>query len=88
MMYKFVKSNILPHFQGWHSYGPGMALRNKKGERTFTEGELSELTDMYAPYGARLMAILRHTDLDLPCLKTEQGEQLRHKLEEVRVHIL
>ncbi len=70
-------------FQGWHSYGPGMALRNKNGERKFTEGELSELTDMYAPYGARLMAILRHTNLDLPCLNTEQGEQLRHKLEEV-----
>ena len=60
-----------------------MALRNREGLRNFTAEDISSLTDLYAPYGARLMAILRHTTQNLPCLNTERGEQLRHRLEEV-----
>lgn len=74
---------LLRCVQGWHTYGPGMALRNKEGRRDFKSQEIALLTGVYAPYGARLMAILRHTSQDLPCLTTERGEQLRQKLETV-----
>ena len=60
-----------------------MALRNGEGQRNFTAEDIATLTEVYAPYGARLMAILRHTTQNLPCLNTERGEQLRQRLEQV-----
>ena len=48
-----------------------------------TETDEMEFLNTVAPYAARIMAILRHSSLNMPILKTEEGEKIRKKLEEV-----
>ena len=51
-----------------------------------TSTELIEaFLEKIAPFAARMMAILKHTTLDFPCLNTERGDILQQRLEEVRL---
>ena len=51
--------------------------------KLMTETDEMEFLNTVAPYAARIMAILRHSSLNMPILKTEEGEKIRKKLEEV-----
>ena len=64
-------------FQGWHVPCRGYPIPE------LSSAELDDFLIRMAPYGARIMGILRHTALDYPVLNTERGDKLRGILEEV-----
>ncbi|XP_041377257.1 uncharacterized protein LOC121389673 [Gigantopelta aegis] len=61
--------------QGWHSVPESISLPDSiRDDEVFLKS--------VAPYLVRLFAILKHTNIQLSCLTTPEGEQMRNKLEE------
>jgi len=61
--------------QGWHCVDEGLPLN--------VEGVAPLLWDLTAPYMARMMAIVKHSDLDLQLFKTADGDKLLKAIQSV-----
>ncbi|ELU06933.1 hypothetical protein CAPTEDRAFT_226169 [Capitella teleta] len=64
------------HGDGWHETGKYLVLQPRSGL------EWDDFLSSIAPYMARILAVLKHSSLDLPILNQQKGIELRKVLEE------
>lgn len=67
--------------QGWHE--SSLAICFPKMEMAAEE----EFMKSVSPYTARMLAILKHSKLNLPILTGPEGEQLCRQIEEVGIYL-
>ena len=67
------------YYQGWHESEAVVPLSAMQSEM-----EEEWLLDV-APYAARILAVLKYTNLPLACLNTTKGKQLQQKFETVSI---
>ena len=79
-MEKFLINVVTPLFQGWHA-GKEKYPVNLSGE------DLVRLWKLSAPYMARIVAILKHSEINLHIIHSDDGAKLIEILDYVR-HLL
>ena len=65
-------------FQGWHAVGDGASV-DLGGE------ELASLWELSCPYMARILAVLKHSSINLNIVSSEEGATLLQAMEQVSV---
>ncbi|KAK3737158.1 hypothetical protein RRG08_016463 [Elysia crispata] len=73
---KYCLRLLCEYEQGWHESSQPINMPRLEG------AALEEFLKAIAPYQARVLAILKHSSLQLPILTTPSGDQLRRKMEE------
>ncbi|GFN74887.1 leucine-rich repeat serine/threonine-protein kinase 1, partial [Plakobranchus ocellatus] len=73
---KYCLRLLCEYEQGWHESPLPVSMPRLEG------AALDEFLKGVAPYQARLLAILKHTNMQLPILTTPDGDQLRKRMEE------
>ncbi|RUS71044.1 hypothetical protein EGW08_021190 [Elysia chlorotica] len=73
---KYCLRLLCEYEQGWHESSQPISMPRLEG------AALEEFLKEVAAYQARVLAILKHSNLQLPVLTTPAGDQLRRKMEE------
>lgn len=75
---KFCLKVLCEHEMGWHETQEEINFPPLEG------AELEDYLKRIAPYVARVLAILKHSKINMPILTTPEGERFSRKLQDVR----